>query len=619
VNPILAREVRSRFRDKRSYWLLLGLSVLLCLAAAWAYRSSTYSIDRIILTKPFSTLSVFEQATMAGRDLFKAVAYSNVFIWLLVAPALTATGLCRERERGLLESLWLSPFSVKSQMRGRLFASLLFLAELQLVTLPIYGIALLLGGVSPFEVATVTVIVGLAALSGAALGLWCSARAYRPVNALANAMGIVTVGSTLLFGSFWLIGTMLQGLGFWYGWVLSEFIPTLHPYMLLNLLLSPNTSLYLPGGIQKEQLVTASLLAQFGLALLLLRGATHKASKPLPEVAWLGRNPIFEGWHRRLEARKQERLKRQEKARLGEKVGGALLYQLPFEKLVRFRNPLLRREVRARFRMRQGNFAMAIGRLVALFLIVSAWLMMISTLFDPSWREGVGRTLIIWIWALGVLVIAVLSSTAFTREQESGTWEGLQLSLLTIKEIVLSKWVSSLVTYAYWSLPLWMWVPFCARIGRFDGVAIFPLLGAVALVLASLCTTAALGLYVSSRTPNSAAATSWTLAVLLLGIVGAPLVAENLHFTSYFIGTPYYGPRNSDAATLLSAFYPQDALRTVLDHWNETEALSSYPYSYYHPRIEIKFMVWLMHMSMCAGLTMLFLDRTLKRAQKRET
>jgi ABC-type transport system involved in cytochrome c biogenesis permease component len=544
VNPILSREIRARFRDKRSFWLLLGLSLLLCLTAGWIYQEAVLRAelqDRYVSSigpspsidpatgLPFVS-SFQERASQTGRELFRSLAIGNVLIWLLVAPALTATGLCKERERGLLESLWLSPFRVRDQIVGRFLASLLFLFELQLVALPVYGIAVMLGGVSPQEILGAGAIIAMTAFGGAALGLWCSSRSYRPAGAMGSAIGIVTVGALVAF----FLPDMFRSTFGYMGWDWTiqalEIMRLLQPlYLAITIIQGNDRSLsYLVSQIDGSTLTVVSLLVQFLLSVLLLSGTVRNAAKPLPEAAWLGRNPFFERWRRGLERRKAERLERQEAAKMSEKVGGALLYEVPFEKLARFRDPLLRREVRGRFRLRQSGIVIALMRLAALFIIVVTWLFMLSTLFDSRNRDDAAGALIVLLWVLGLIGVGILSSTSFTGERESGTWEGLQLSLLTIREIVVSKWSSPLVTYFYWSAPLWIWLPFCVRVGGGSGMPFWSLLAAISAGIVSLGAATAWGLFVSSRAPHSAAATSWTLATLLIFLVGTPILVETL-------------------------------------------------------------------------------------------
>jgi ABC-type transport system involved in multi-copper enzyme maturation permease subunit len=631
VNPILSRELRARFRDKRSFWLLFGLAALLCLTAGWIYQDALNNAQLMeeyaqgISSSPniFST----QRASATGRHLFTVLAYGNVIVWMLVAPALTATGLCKERERGLLESLWLSPFRVHSQIWGRFLASLLFLFELQLIATPVYGITLMLGGVSPQEILSAAAIIGGAAFSGAALGLWCSARAYRPSGAMGSALGTMILGTVVALYTVQIVYVVSNYFGVTWWATVSMYAGLIHPLYLLAALIDQNTYGSMFTGLDQKELLLYGLGGQFTISILLIVAATRKAAKPLPEAAWLGRNPYLEGFRRRLEKRQAQRTERHEKARVGEKVGGALLYEVPFEKLVRFRDPLLNREVRARFRLRQSGPAIALFRLVALFIVLVVWLFVIASLFDANalTHANTGVALINLLAGLGIAAAAILSSSSLTGERESGTLEGLKLSLMSPRHIVLAKWVSPLVTYACWSSLLWIWLPFCLQFGHHSGIALPAFLAALTTAIVALGVTGAWGLYLSSRAPHTAAATCWTLATLVFVLVGLPALDNALNVTPKISRAIFgidpdldgYTRRDHDFAKLVYAYHPF----LTLD--NELRETPSTYYTRYHgiqsDEQVTPTMLCVFNLMGGAALIALLLALTVRRVKKTET
>ncbi len=574
MNPILSREIRARFRDRRSFLLLFVLITLLCVAAAWIYGNATNFGDVPVYATGYGGgyggNSVREVETRTGRDLFRFLALGNTFAWLLIAPALTATGLAQERERGLLESLWLSPFRVGAQVWGRLGAALCFLAVLQVAALPVYGIAVLLGGVSPFDIGISGLLIGLTALCGASLGLFCSARSYRSSNALGAAFLGVTLWSALAgYGAYQML---------WAATSANFFLTFNHPVAVLALILSPNDFAPRFGGpvaVSTSDAMRFGLGFQVALSLLLLFLAIRKASKPLPDMKWSEGNVRLKKWRDALEIAKTERAERLEAARARDAVAGALLYEVPVEKFVRFKDPLLTREVRGRFRLRQSGLAIAVLRFCTLIIAVAFWLSIAYNIFDPPSRSGAGFYLMFGLWGFGTLAIGVMSAGAFVREREAGTWEGLHLSLLSPREIARAKWLSPLVTLAYWSTPFWILLPFLVS-SNFDS------LGALLIVIASLCSVAAWGLWVSSRAPHSAAATSWTLISLLVALVVLPTLDNTLgigswvssfflpdalpnyssgYASGYYGGEPSSGWRTFDA--LWNSYHPYLALENL--------------------------------------------------------
>lgn len=531
----------------------------MCLAAALIYASTITSA-----APGFS--SALQEESRTGRELFRFLALGNTLAWLLIAPALTATGLAKEREQGLLESLWLSPFRVGAQVWGRLGAALCFLLVLQVATLPIYGIAALLGGVSLGDIGLSGLIIAMGALAGAAFGLWCSARSYR--------------GSSALGAAFF--GIVLWGVAA--GWVALDMISSprpftifgvspafTHPVAMLWILLSPNDFTAARFGtllpISTPNALLFGLTFQFLLSMLLIWSAIRKAARPLPEMRWSQGNERLKKWRARVEGAREERRERREAARTRETVASALLYEVPVERFVRFKDPLLEREVRGRFRLRRGTTLVSILRFITFLVAIGFWLSIAYSALDPVTRRGAGLGMMLGLLTLGTLAIGVMSSGALVREREAGTWEGLHLSLLSPWQIVRAKWLSPLATLVYWSTPFWVLLPLYFN---------WQTLGALIIVAASLASVSAWGLHLSGRAPHSAAATSWTLATLLVAFLALPAldsifeigrgVAQHyfplqMPYSGY--GTSYGGPN-------------EEKLRTFEALWNS-----------YHPFISI--------------------------------
>ncbi|MBW3635832.1 MAG: ABC transporter permease [Armatimonadetes bacterium] len=654
MNPILAREIRARFRDKRSFWLVFALTALLCVVAAWIYNDaamraaqaeaqtrtaqSNFLPDSTYYS-PYAALA--RQASATGRELFRALALGNALAWLLIAPALTATALAKERERGLLESLWLSPFRIRSQIAGRMAATLFFLFILQLSALPIYGIALLLGGVSPGEVGIAATLIAATALVGTSLGMWCSARSHRPANALGAAFFVVALWSAVAYWQLYTIYWSPLGDN-WLNFALAFG----HPVILMQSVLSDaSLSAYGPSPWASEDLLTVGLALQIAASVLLLWGATRKASAALPEAHWQERNPMWQRWRAHIEAQKEERRRREEAARLRENVAGALLYELPIERLVRFRDPLLSREVKSRFRLRAGNRVVSVLRFGAFLIAGGLWSLAAFSTTDAHIRDSTGQMWLFGLWGCGMLAMGVMAGSSFTRERESGTWEGLKLSLLRPTQIVRSKWLAPLVAFGYWSAAGWILVPFYIKwSAKGTGIDFLPMIGAIAIIVFSLGAACALGLYISSRAPHSAAGTSWTLAVLLVILAGFPAL-DSIGDVSGRITNAFFGGRIIDrygrvfdqdgratgidvqelkwrpvVKSSLQAYHPISALQEVL-HERETQRDDYYNHNLVlglRPDVGTKILICLLNLTQTAAVTALLLLLVARRVQKIE-
>lgn len=274
------------------------------------------------------------------------------------------------------------------------------------------------------------------------------------------------------------------------------------------------------------------------------------------------------------------RAKSAARPRARDAVAGALLYEVPVEKFVRFKNPLLAREVRGRFRLRQSGFLVSLGRFATLVIAIGFWLFIAYNASDPVTRPSAGGSLMMGICALGTLAVGVMSSNALVREREAGTWEGLHLSLLSAREIVRSKWLSPLVTLGYWATPFWILLPLSLSFGS---------LGALLIVAASMGTVSAWGLWISSRAPHSAAATSWTLVTLLVALLALPALDEILGVKEMV--APLFFAQLRDPTGLSTSrnpyrggYYGYNPLGIDSDKWSTFQAL----WNSYHPFISIR-------------------------------
>lgn len=538
MNPIFAREWKARWREKRSFWLLLGLVLLLALLAGWVYYTATgTSLDRNPYvynpmtggyTRASEHESLLAMASRTGRSLFQALALGNCFACLFLAPALAAPGIARERERGLIESLQLSPMRAGGQIVARFLSALVFLLVLQIATFPVYGIILFLGGVSPGEMSKAALLIGVSILLGAAIGIWCSARSYRPSSALFTAL----VGLGLWSLVAWVTASDNSSLLYTTNaWAWGRFwLDCLHPAVLLQYLIHPETFL----GQQSIAGSTLVVDANAKLALPILLAVTLvlvptllwfsslKVNKPLPLAQWKGRNREVEKWKAQLQAEREQARARREETRLSHQVQGALVADLPLDKFVRFRNPVLAREVKGRFRLRRGNWLVSLFRAAAFLIGVVMWIFVLVTVFDAPSRPTVPYFLTGSLWVLGGLTACVLASSSFTRERESGTWEGLRLALLHPGEIVRAKWQSVLVSFAYYSAPLWIFFPLA--ISWNDPIQLQFVGMQMLLALASIGAFCAFGLWVSWRSPHPTAALSWTLGVAFALVIAWPIV-----------------------------------------------------------------------------------------------
>ncbi len=555
INPILALELRARWRNNRSFVLLLGVALVLSLLTGFIYDkavnttvSNSYNPATGQMLPGVEAGDDNARLGLVGRELFIALAHTNILCWLLIAAAGAATGIARERERGLLESLQLSRISARSQIAARFAANLLLLGALQLVLLPIYAVAFIMRGISPDEIAQAFLLVAWASVTGTTIGLWFSARAHRPTNALFSALGAIALFSLVVFASrdlIWMFGFGSARLMVW-----QRLLGLFHPTAMFAALTNPNVSV--PTVITLLVFSVAHLVFNFAL----LWSATRNVNRNMAPASW-GQNSIL------VDKLRARQVAKPPTSKAAQRASGALLTDIPFDRFVHFADPLLAREVKSRFRLRRAGVGVSLVRGALFLLVVSIWILGVASLFDKTSRGGMAAGILTILLYGGGLVLAVLSATSWTRERESGTWESLKLSLLLPREILRAKWLSPLISFAYYSAPLWILLPFGALFVRFDAF----ILGVVVVVI-WLGLTVALGLLMSWRVHNGTAAIAWTVGVLAMLMIGAPVLDE-VAGVSYALttrkfgvdGSSYFGDRQNDDA--LAEAYKAETGRDV--------------------------------------------------------
>ena len=575
LNPIIAREVRARWRNWQSFVLVFGYAALLALAMGWRYAgfeaNDAVRYEWAPNGQNFAhSLAPRERMAAFGHDLFLTVSWMQTLAWMLIAPALTASTIAGERERGLLEALQLSPLSAVRIVLGKLSSVLFFIALMTLVPLPISAISFLMGGVSPMDFALAFLIQATTALTCAVIGLFCSATSRRAAVALRGAFVFI-----FIWGASSGLAFFMAQPSWWSRWTFAiapnaTWSITLTAFAITNPVIAIHTlgDSTLFDAIFSQGVVTGpvwritpagpisvagpampaaptplgdapwaiNILFQGVLALALLWLSVRWVRKPLPEQHWQERT----GWGEWLKARllgpDGEKAARRDKAstrQLKRQARQALLWDLPFVYFIRFKNPVLQREVRGKFRWRRGSLWLSLTRAGVALAAVSFYLMILFSAFDATTRDKV--------WGLvsrgGLIAVifagAVAGASAFTREREAGTWEGLWLSTLPRREILTGKLLAPLIACFYYSAPLWPVVlPCLAWPWRPDeGGSEVPLAHAVVTLLivtaAGFCYTA-WGLLISWLCRRTAVAIGWTLGTIIMGLIFGPLVMNSV-------------------------------------------------------------------------------------------
>lgn len=534
-NPVFRRELRARWRRPAAFLTLFFYAAPLAIGMTLFYGDKAVSRDFIDTTAP--------QIAQIGRELFEAMLILQGAALLLFAPAIAAPAIAMERERGLLEALYMANVPARRVVMGKWFSCLVFIALLMLMPLPIMAICFFFGGFSPVEAAQGEILLVLTALHGTAIGLYFSSRSHRPAGALRDAFGAVILW-TVAAAFYDSQASILTYFPMWLARVfaLANFS---HPLSSLYLLINGRES-HWPAMVQTPMPPPASgiawmssfvaippqtvwllsLAAQAFSTLLLLFWAIRTTRSPLKEAQWIER----ERWTAKLRSR--WKLAKQERPRsLKQRTQRALLTEFSIVSGRSFDNPVFGRELRARTRLRGASIWIWLLRIALLAYPVQIFVTTLAFALEGTQPlEAWERFTLMGFGGLA-LYAAVTGASAFTRERESGTWEGLRVSLLQSGEILRGKIAPIIIVAALLSLPIWAALLCCIRpnfsdwhfydfsIPRDETLTFWHLFAAMSILLSTVFLAASLALFVSwlsRRTPVAIGLSIISLLVILL-------------------------------------------------------------------------------------------------------
>src|SRR3989440_11681251 len=192
-NPIVAKEYRSRMRTWRSP-VAMTVYILLLGGLGWAIFSSMSSSAR----------SGFNggQAANYGQALFLFLVIFQMVLLAFIAPALTAGAISSERERQTIDLLFVTKLPSFSILWGKLLASMSFVLLLLLLSVPIFSLVFLFGGVELDQVGAAFLVTAITALTLGMIGIACSTAFRRTLPATVSAYGaaFILLAGSLLFG-----------------------------------------------------------------------------------------------------------------------------------------------------------------------------------------------------------------------------------------------------------------------------------------------------------------------------------------------------------------------------------------------------------------------------------
>lgn len=189
-------------------------------------------------------------------------------------------------------------------------------------------------------------------------------------------------------------------------------------------------------------------------------------------------------------------------------------------------NPITIKELRGRMRGRRAFVVLTTYLTVVSLFAGFIYVLVVANADYSTTYNTVGQSIFFaLVFIQGTLVIFIgpaFTASAISGERERQTYELLRTTLLSPAAFVAGKLISAL---SYVFLLLLTSIPILSLAFVFGGIALSELVISQLLLAASAITFAMLGLFFSSRSRSSTAASVATYAVVLFFTLGTPILA----------------------------------------------------------------------------------------------
>lgn len=196
MNPVLSREIKERMRSPRATVILVVYLALLAGVLYLTYRLGLLTLQSQMFGGGFIGSST--GASALGRAMFEVLAILLLGLVAFIAPGASTGSIAGERERGTLQLLQVTLLKPQSIVLGKLAASLGYVLLLLVASLPLFTVALILGGVTPGQAARGLLVITALAIFLATVGTYLSSIARRTLHA---TIGTYAITFVLLFGT----------------------------------------------------------------------------------------------------------------------------------------------------------------------------------------------------------------------------------------------------------------------------------------------------------------------------------------------------------------------------------------------------------------------------------
>ena len=403
LNALIQRELMSLFRQRRLMVFQIGLATLFCLLVVIRWPTD----GRIALSG------------VRSQQVFQLFGYGLLATFLLVLPSVPATSVVREKKSGTLELLLNTPLGPLRIFAGKLISVLVLAGIMLAMSFPAAGACYSMGGLSLYDnLGKVYFLLAIVALQYATLGLLVSCYCQSVDAAIRLTYGIVIGLSVLsIVPHFFFQGT---------GGILASMAKLVRALSPLATLMSLTGA----GNVGGQGIVEkANLLSQYATGAI-----TISVVASLMTIGRLN-HKIFD------QARSAGTIS--DDLSLTARILRRLFFLVDPQKRSRgissFVNPVLVKEFRCR---RFGRLHWLL-RLVAVCAIMSLGLTCATTAGTFDWGpQTIGGIMVVLQIVLIVLIAPSLSANLISAELESGGWQLLRTTPLSVASILCGKLLS---------------------------------------------------------------------------------------------------------------------------------------------------------------------------------
>ncbi len=488
AGPIFDRELRACSRRIRYYLLRMIVIGLMLLFLVWGWMMATqFGIG--------SQGAAFMSSRMseAARGVTVAVVWMEFLALPLLAVVMCSDAISREINKRTLEVLLSTPITSWQIVTGKLLSRLLQLLLLAGLTLPLFAIIRVFGGVPwNFVLASVCLTLATTGLFGM-LSLYFSIRISRAYRVI----GLVLFLGILVFG---LLPGLMMSLSQFYShpWMdkTLEVLTLINPYMAMWMISEAVFSSVSAGASVFNWPVHCAIM--LGVVVLLLAASTLRLRKTMLALA-SGDSGI-----RKLRQRLASRRSIRNAERSTRAVRG---------------HPVLWKEL-------QMYYSQA---LLGPFSEIVVWTALIVTTFIiayyfDGWDEPVFHASFVTIMSLiGLLRTATLSALTISREKQSRAWPILLTTPLDEGDILKMK------AKAIWRRTAFFWIVIAVDVIVFSACLVlnpFALLGVAVGLVPAVIFLIGVGFYFGMRLKNTTAAMTATFVVPATLWLFCPCVAN---------------------------------------------------------------------------------------------